>query len=95
MPQNWIDVSSLSFKTVLLLEKVQLSWFPGWLPETELAIALRANPVVEWFMRHKCPELNGWIDGVMSEVEENELFEPEETRRAEEVIMKTINDFQT
>jgi hypothetical protein len=44
MPVNWMDVTSLSFNNLLLLERVQLSWFPGWLPEPELAIALRANP---------------------------------------------------
>jgi hypothetical protein len=43
---------------------VQLSWFQGWVPEKELAIALQANPVVEWYMRHKCPDLNAWLDRV-------------------------------
>jgi len=47
MTVNWIDVSNLSFNTLLLLERVQLSWFPSWLPEEELAIALSANPTVE------------------------------------------------
>ena len=55
MPREWMDVSHLSFNTILLLEQVQLSWLPGWLPEKELWIALRANPVVEWYFRHKCP----------------------------------------
>jgi 2-polyprenyl-3-methyl-5-hydroxy-6-metoxy-1,4-benzoquinol methylase len=95
MPVNWIDVSSLSFNTLLLLERVQLSWFPGWLPETELAVALRANPVVEWYMRHKCPELNGWLDGVMARAGESQPLETAKVRRAEEVIMKTINDLLT
>lgn len=95
MPVNWIDVSSLSFNALLLLEGVQLSWLPGWLPETELTIALRANPVVEWYMRHKCPELNGWLDGVMARAGESQLLEPEEVRQAEEAIMRTINDLLT
>jgi hypothetical protein len=47
---------TISFNVLLLLEGVQLSWFPGWLPETGFAIALRANPVVEWYMQHRCPE---------------------------------------
>jgi SAM-dependent methyltransferase len=61
-----MDVSHLSFLTFLLLEKVQLSWLPGWLPEDKLAIALKANPAVEWYLRHKCPALNEWLDRVMS-----------------------------
>ncbi len=55
MPVNWIDVTKLSFNTLLLLERVQLSCFPGWVPEEELAIALQANPTVEWYLRHKFP----------------------------------------
>ena len=60
MPLNWMDVSDLSFNTVLLLEQVQLSWLPGWMPEPEMAVALQANPVVAWYMRHKCPSIAGW-----------------------------------
>jgi len=95
MPVNWIDVSSLSFNTLLLLERVQLSGLPGWLPKTELTIALRSNTVVEWYMRHKCPELNGWLDGVMATAGESQLLEPEEVRQAEQAIMRTINDLIT
>ena len=61
-----MDVSHLSFFTVLLLEQVQLSWFPGWLPEERLAIALKANPIVEWYLRQKCPQLNDWLDQPMA-----------------------------
>ena len=95
MPLPWIDVSSLSFNTLLLLERVQLSWFPGWLPETELAIALRANPVVEWYMRHKCPELNEWLDGVMAKAGESQPGSAEDIRQAEEAILRAINDLVT
>jgi SAM-dependent methyltransferase len=95
MPTNWIDVTSLSFNTLLLLERVQLSWFPGWLPEPELSIALQANPVVEWYMRHKCPALNEWLDGVMSGMEENRPVDPKEVRLAEETILRSINDLVT
>ena len=80
MTLNWIDVTKLSFNTLLLLERVQLSWFPGWLPEPELAVALQANPVVEWFMRHKCPDLNEWLDKVMLLVLDPPA-EPERVRR--------------
>lgn len=66
MPREWMDVSHLSFNTLLLLEQVQLSWLSGWLPESELQIALKANPVVEWYLRHKCPLLNEWLDRLMS-----------------------------
>lgn len=90
MPVNWMDVSSLSFNTLLLLERVQLSWFPGWAPEAEMAIALRANPAVEWYLRHKCPELEPWLDGVMAK--ENRQASAEQVRQAEVAILQALDD---
>ena len=92
MPLDWMDVSGLSFNTVLLLEQVQLSWLPGWLPERELAVALRANPAVEWFMRNKCPPISGWLDRVMAALPAGELRDPAETRRAEIAVLATMTD---
>jgi hypothetical protein len=39
MTLNWINVTQVSFITVLLLDRVQLSWFPGSVPEKDLALA--------------------------------------------------------
>lgn len=91
MPLNWMDVTNLSFNTLLLLERVQLSWFSGWLPEPELAIALQANPVVEWFMRHKCPEVNAWLDKVML-LAPSEPVQAGQVRAAEIKVLDTIQD---
>jgi SAM-dependent methyltransferase len=92
-----MNVSDLSFNTLLLLERVQLSWFSGWLPEAELAVALRANPAVEWFMRHKCPEIAGWLDRVM--VGRGDLRlplqPPNKVRCAEVAILQAIDDLIT
>ena len=91
MPREWMDVSQLSFNTVLLLEQVQLSWLPGWLPEKEFQIALQANPVVEWYLRHKCPQINGWLDKVMSR-NEAVSYSHAETRQAEIEILASMTD---
>jgi SAM-dependent methyltransferase len=91
MTLNWMDVTSLSFNSLLLLERVQLSWFPGWLPEQDLAIALQANPAVEWFMRHKCPDLNAWLDKVMHMLPEK-VVGPDEARQAEIAVLGRIED---
>ncbi|MFQ5616350.1 MAG: class I SAM-dependent methyltransferase, partial [Anaerolineales bacterium] len=90
MPLNWIDVTPLSFNTLLLLERAQLSWLPGHAPEGEMAIALRANPAVEWYLRHKCPDLNKWLDEVMSH---SHPANSERTRQAEIAIMEKLNDW--
>ena len=85
MPLNWMDVSTLSIKTLLRLERVQISWFPAFdPPRDELATALRAHLGVTWYLRHKCPEIAGWLD---------ELFEqhPEDLpdlRQAEIAVLR-------
>jgi len=93
MAINWIDTSKLSFNSLLLLERIQISWFPGWLPEEELAIALQANPTVEWFLRNKCPEIRNWLDKVVSlyfgKCNKNDV------RKAEQTILNSINDLLT
>ena len=91
MPIDWIDVTSLSFNTLLLLETVQLSWFPGWLPEAELGIALRANPAVEWYLRHKCPLIAGWVDQVMALAPQNSPSR-DDARAAEITVMRAMVD---
>jgi SAM-dependent methyltransferase len=90
MSLNWIDVSDLSINVLLLLESVQLSWLPGWLPEAELGTALTANPAVEWYLRHKNPTLNAWVDRVLQQSSPDTT--PEGIRQAELTILRSIND---
>mgnify|MGYP001025983741 FL=1 len=92
MGVNWIDVNVLPFNSVLLLERVQLSWLLGWLQEDELAIALQANPVVTWYLKHKCPEISGWVDQVMARRAGTPPAEPDRVREAEVAILNQIND---
>ena len=65
---NWIDLTGVPFEALLLLERVQIGWLPRWpaFPRAELAIALRAHPSVEWYLRHKCPEISPWLDDLLS-----------------------------
>lgn len=88
---NWMDVTQLSFNSLLLLEEVQLSWLPGWLNNEYLHIALIANPHVEWYFRHKCPQLNDWLDVVLQDGTSKDLTR-EEIRNAEVQIMKSMED---
>jgi SAM-dependent methyltransferase len=90
MPREWMDVSQLSFLNLLLLEQIQLSWLPGWLPEDKLAIALKANPAVEWYLRHKCPQLNDWLDRVMSTPQT--APDPVSIRQAEIDVLASMTD---
>jgi SAM-dependent methyltransferase len=90
MPREWMDVSGLSFLNLLLLEQVQLSWLPGWLPEDKLAVALQANPAVEWYLRHKCPPLNDWLDRVMAVP--RAITDPAAIRQAEIDVLASMTD---
>jgi SAM-dependent methyltransferase len=90
MTLNWIDVTHLSFNTLLLLEREQLVWLPGWLPETELATALKANPAVEWYLRNKNPDLNAWVDSVLLKSISNATAD--DIRRSEETVLRSMND---
>ena len=90
---NWMDVSQLSFNHLLLLEQVQISWLPGWLPKKELAIALAANPIVAWYFCQKHPPSAAWLDEIMSLAEAGEIHDPETVRQAEVTVLKSMVDF--
>jgi SAM-dependent methyltransferase len=88
MPLEWMDVSGISFNALLLLERVQLGWLSGWgLPEPELNAALRANPAVEWYLRHKCPALRAWLDRVLAAPPA-----PIDPRAAERAVLERMVD---
>ena len=66
MPLNWMDISHVSFNSLLLLERVQIDWFPLFnIPQAEFATALRANPAVDWFLRYKNPQIIPWLDELL------------------------------
>jgi hypothetical protein len=87
MPLNWMDVSILDFNTLLLLEQVQISWLPMFkLPDAEFAAALQANPVVEWYLRHKCPEINTWLNHLLAQNSKSDVG----VRHAEIEVLKVL-----
>lgn len=93
MPLNWINVKTLSFNVLLLLERTQLSWLPGWLPEEPLAIALHDNPAVRWYLENKNPEIRPWVGALCSQ--HPPLDDPAAIRMAEETVMASMNDLLT
>ncbi|MEM5773486.1 MAG: hypothetical protein AAGU05_00685, partial [Anaerolineaceae bacterium] len=66
MPLNWMNTDDLSFNSLMLFEEAQIEWFPAFhLPLPEFAAALRGNPAVEWYLRHKCPSIRPWLEQVL------------------------------
>ena len=92
MPLNWIDTSQMSFNVLLLLEQVQISWLPGAKPEKEFALALRANPTVAWFLRHKCPDVAPWLDRLQT-LDAGDVNDPQAVYAAEQRVLQSLNDW--
>jgi SAM-dependent methyltransferase len=90
---DWLDVTPIDFNVLLLLEREQLGWLPGWNWRSlaPLAQALHANPAVAWYLRHKNPAIAGWVDELLEE----EPYEPasaEEIRAAEIDVLRHLVD---
>ena len=92
MPLNWIDTSQMSFNVLLLLERVQISWMPGGPAEADMAVALKANPAVAWYLRHKCPEVTPWLDR-LEKLDAGDANDPQAVHAAEQRILQTLNDW--
>lgn len=98
MPLNWMDVSTLPFTAVALLERVQLRWMARSRPlETaralDLAIALAAHPEIEWVMRHRAPEISPWLDAVLALPGATANHSAEEIRSAEVRVLASAVDW--
>ncbi|NSW91879.1 MAG: methyltransferase domain-containing protein [Firmicutes bacterium] len=96
MGLNWMDVSNLSFNTLLLFEKVHFKWLPqsgiAKRGRNELAIAFKANPAVAWYAKNKCPEIAEWVDQLVDEVS-NVQLNNHLVRQAEIEVMEALNDW--
>ncbi len=91
---DWMNMENVPFQALLLLEREQINWLPGWHyqgHEHDFAIALRANPDVEWYLRHKCPQVAPWLDELMADAPQS-LPAPVEVRAAELIILKRFDD---
>ncbi len=56
-----------------------------------MALALQANPVVEWYLRHQCPEVAPWLDQLGAVVVD--AGDPRAVRAAELSILRKMNDW--
>lgn len=100
MGVNWIDTSQLPFRSLLLLERIQISWLP-WYRKVgkesglmkDLAVAFKANPEVEWYFRHKCPDISTFLDGIISLA--SNALSTSEVRTAEQRVLSSLNDWLT
>jgi SAM-dependent methyltransferase len=87
-----MNTADISFNALLLLERVQIAWLPGWgLPRAETALALRANPAVAWFLAHKCPPASAWVEELLA-AEPALDGSPDVVRAAERAVLARLED---
>lgn len=83
-------MSEVPFDAILLLERAQLRWFPGKDWDDDFALALGANPSVQWYIRHKCPEIVEWLDRL--DLDKAMTATPAQVRVAELAVLKRLGD---
>lgn len=98
MSLNWINVEEYSFNSFLMMERFQLRFL---LKEAEwnetlagqLGIALWANPAVQWYFLHKCPECKAIVEKACEKCVKE--VTTQEIRAAELYVLSWVEDFVT
>ena len=90
---GWMDVKSLSFNSLLLLEKMQINYLDRLnIAEEDLVIALDNNPAVEWYIRNQVERLNEWLDELKYNYNSKNI-DKKRVRKAEIEVMENMNDW--
>ena len=80
----------LHIEDLYLLEPFQIEYFPGWVPERELASVLWAHPAIDRFLRSRAPAIAAFLDATKarhaSSAGGNDLAQ------AEDMVIWTIAD---
>lgn len=70
MPFNWKkNLREQPADTLLLLDECHFLYLAAQEPDKKLALVLKANPHIAWYIKHKLPELDGWVEGLLRLVE--------------------------
>lgn len=96
MSLNWIKVEEYSFNSLLLMERFQLRLLLKAAEQNEklseqLGTALYANPAVQWYFLHKCPECKAIVESLKSP----KITDHQKIRNAELYVLSSVEDFVT
>lgn len=92
MSLNWIDVTNIDIKTLLLLERHNISYLArNNTCKQSLAIVLKANPEILWYFKTVLPDSAEIFERVVRETSEN--LSREEIRKAELEVLQNVNDW--
>jgi len=98
MSLNWIKPEKYSFNSFLLLERFQLAMMlkqEGWRNDKDewrsaMGVALKANPAVAWYFKHRCPEYAETIENLVKNAANSNNI-----REAEIYALASVHDFIT
>ena len=82
--------ANLEIEDLYLLEKFQIEYFPGWVPERELAAVLREYPSLKRFLIKKCPGISDLVEAATAKYEL--AASPGELAVFEDTLIWTIAD---
>jgi ubiquinone/menaquinone biosynthesis C-methylase UbiE len=88
--KKFFEGAELEVEDLYLLEAFQLTYWPGWAPERELAAVLWGNPAIKRFLLKKCPEISDFIEGAQKKY--RPASSPEELAECEDTLVWTIAD---
>ena len=99
MSLGWIDASTYSFNSFLLMERFQIRLMleaGGWRNEkTEwrhcMGVALNANPAVLWYFKRLCPDCVPLLDEITTHAPMS--TDTAEIRKAEIHALQAVEDF--
>jgi ubiquinone/menaquinone biosynthesis C-methylase UbiE len=81
---------SFEIEDLFLLESFQIAYFPGWVPERELAAVLHSQPLLKNFFMKKCPSISGYVERVLAEY--GPVNGKQELADCSDRLVWTIND---
>ena len=101
MPLGWINPEDFSFNSFLLMDRFQIRMMmksSGWGNEKaewrrSMGIALNANPAVQWYFEHKCPEYASTVKEIAAAAPV--IADASEIRKAEVYALLSAEDFVT
>ena len=99
MSLGWINPEDFSFNCFLLMDRFQIRMMMksgGWRNKKaewrySMGVALKANPAVQWYFEHKCPECASIVSEIMAEAPT--VTDIEEIRKAEIYLLLSVEDF--
>ena len=99
MSLNWIDPNDYSFNSFLLLDRFQINLMMGscgWYNDDakwkkSMGIALNANPVVKWYLVHRCPECSSLVDELCNN--SPAVTNEKRIKDAENYALMSVEDF--